>query len=229
MPAIADNIKTILGRIAEAARKAGKDPNAVELVAVSKNVGVAAAQEALAAGVSSLGESRVQEAREKFSVIGAGARWHLIGPLQTNKAKYCPGLFSLIHSTDRMELFRELSKRAAAHGAPVQCLLQVNLSGELQKSGCRREQAEVIIKEASRLEGVRILGLMTVPPLAEDPEDSRPYFRELYQLSLELDELGIENVSMGLISAGMTGDYEVAVEEGANIVRIGSAIFGSRI
>ncbi|MDH5509974.1 MAG: YggS family pyridoxal phosphate-dependent enzyme [Nitrospinota bacterium] len=229
MPVIADNIRKILERIEQAAAKSGRDPKAVELVAVTKTVGADQALEAVLAGMVSLGESRVQEARDKYSVIGPRARWHLIGPLQTNKAKYCPGLFHLIHSVDRMELFRELARQAARKGSVVHCLLQVNLSGEKQKSGCRAEDAERIVKEAALLEGVRIQGLMTVPPYSDDPEESRPYFRELCQLAGRLDALGVENVTMDRISAGMTNDFEVAVEEGATIVRVGSAIFGERL
>jgi len=228
MLVIADNIKKILGRIEHAAARGGRGPGSVELVAVTKTVDATAAMDAVLGGAVNLGESRVREAREKFRVIGARARWHLIGPLQTNKAKYCPGLFHLIHSADRLELFRELDRQAARKGIVVSCLLQVNLSGERQKSGCRAEDAEGIIKEAALMEGVRIQGLMTVPPYSDDPEDSRPFFRELYQMARRLDSLGVENVTMDRISAGMTNDFEVAVEEGATIVRIGSAIFGER-
>lgn len=228
MAAITENIREIKKRIARAAAKSGRDPEAVELVAVTKTVGVEAALEALDAGALSLGESRVQEARNKYKAIGSKARWHLIGPLQKNKAKYCPGLFHLVHSVDNLELFIELSRQATRKGNLVRCLLQVNLSGEKQKSGCRAQEAEEIIKEASRLEGVKILGLMTVPPYSDDPEDSRPFFKELYQLSRRMEALGVENVTMDQISAGMTNDFEVAVEEGSTIVRVGSAIFGER-
>jgi len=228
MAPIAENIAQVRRRIHLAAVRAGRDPMAITLVAVTKTVTGAAAMEAVRAGVPDLGESRVQEARRKSGQMGLGARWHLIGPLQMNKAKYCPGFFALIHSVDRLELFRELSRRAAAMGEAADCLLQVNLSGETQKSGCRREDAEYIIKEAAMLGGVRIKGLMTIPPHSGDPEDSRPFFRELYSLAHELDGLGVENMEMSVISAGMTGDFEVAVEEGSTMVRIGSAIFGAR-
>ena len=228
MPSIEGNIASVLRRVEQAAARAGRDAKAVTLVAVTKTVDARQALEAARAGALDLGESRVQEARSKAAEIGAAVRWHLIGPLQANKAKYCPGLFSLIHSVDRMELFHELSRRAAGAGKTVDCLLQVNLSGEPQKSGCGEDEAEDLVKQASRLPGVKVRGVMTIPPYSEDPEASRPFFRELYSLSRRLDRLGVENVEMSVISAGMTGDFEVAVEEGSTMIRIGSAIFGAR-
>lgn len=228
MGEVAENIKAVRRRISEAAGRVGREPSDVTLVAVTKTVSAQKAAEALEAGVADLGEARAQEARRKHEVIGGRALWHLIGPLQTNKAKYCPGLFSLVHSLDRMELINELSRRAEAVGAVVQGLLQVNISGEAQKSGCRPEEAGEILKSASRLAGVKIAGLMTIPPVCDDPEDSRPVFRSLMELRAGLEKMGIENVSLRIISAGMTNDFEVAVEEGSTLVRVGTAIFGSR-
>jgi len=187
------------------------------------------AKEAIDAGAMDLGESRIQEARRKFDVIGKKVRWHMIGPLQTNKAKYCPGLFSLIHSMDRLELIKELSRRALSSGVVLDGLLQVNVSGEPQKSGCAPDEAESLLKAASCEKGVRIKGLMTIPPYSEDPENSRPFYRALMELKAGLERGGIENVSLDTISAGMTNDFEVAIEEGATMVRVGSAIFGERV
>ncbi len=215
-------------RIAEAAKRAGRSAASVKLVAVTKTVSAQLALTAVEAGVVDLGESRTQEAKRKYEVIGKQAVWHLIGPLQTNKAKYCPGLFSLIHSLDRMELINELSRRAELAGTVVEGLLQVNISGEDSKSGCRPEDAVELLKSASPLRGVRITGLMTIPPFSDDPENSRPVFRALMGLKNELEKMGIENVSLSVISAGMTNDFEVAVEEGSTLVRVGTAIFGSR-
>lgn len=215
-------------RIAEAAKRAGRNAASVKLVAVTKTVSAQLALTAVEAGVVDLGESRTQEAKRKFEVIGGRALWHLIGPLQTNKAKYCPGLFSLIHSLDRMELISELSRRAELAGTVVEGLLQVNISGEESKSGCRPEDAAELLKSASALRGVRMVGLMTIPPFSDDPENSRPVFRALMGLKNELGKMGIENVSLSIISAGMTNDFEVAVEEGSTLVRVGTAIFGSR-
>lgn len=228
MSEVAENIKDVRRRIAEAARRVGRDPSSVTLVAVTKTVSAQKALEAVEAGATDLGEARTQEAKRKYEVIGNRAVWHLIGPLQTNKAKYCPGLFSLIHSLDRMELISELSRRAELAGTVVDGLLQVNISGEKQKSGCRPQDAGDILKSASSLRGVRITGLMTIPPACDNPEDSRPVFRSLMELKSELTKIGIENVSLSIVSAGMTNDFEVAVEEGSTLVRVGTAIFGSR-
>lgn len=229
MPTVAASIAETRRRIELAARRAGRDPSEIELVAVTKAVDEVKAAEAVEAGVISLGESRVQEARRKYKIIGARAKWHMIGPLQTNKAKYCPGLFSLIHSVDRLDLLRELDKRAGSAGVITGMLIQVNISGEKQKAGCRPENTARLLKEASGLKNVKVTGLMTVPPYNEDMEASRPYYKELMSLKNDLDALGIERVSLREISIGMTGDFEVAVEEGATIVRIGSAIFGDRV
>lgn len=228
MDDVAENIRNVRRRIKSAAERVGRDPASIKLVAVTKTVSAQTALEAVEAGVVDLGESRAQEARRKFDVIGHRAAWHLIGPLQTNKAKYCPGLFSLVHSLDRMELIAELSRRAEQAGAIVEGLLQVNISGEEQKSGCRPEEAADLLKTASLLKGVKIVGLMTIPPFSDDPEDSRPVFRALMELRGGLEKMGIENVSLSVISAGMTGDFEVAVEEGSTLVRVGTAIFGTR-
>jgi len=229
MPTIAENIAETRRRIELAARRAGRDPGEIELLVVTKAVDEVKAVEAIEAGVTSLGESRVQEARRKYVAIGARAKWHMIGPLQTNKAKYCPGLFTLIHSADRLDLIRELDRRAGSANVIAEILLQVNISGEVQKRGCRPAEAPRLLKEASGLRNVKVSGLMTVPPYNEDPEASRPYFKELMSLRNDLDALGIDRVSLSEISMGMTGDFEVAVEEGATIVRIGSAIFGERV
>jgi hypothetical protein len=228
MSEVAENILEVRRRISEAAIRVGRTPSDVTLVAVTKTVSAQKAIEALEAGVADLGEARAQEARRKHEVIGDRAIWHLIGPLQTNKAKYCPGLFSLVHSLDRMELINELSRRAESAGTVVNGLLQVNISGEAQKSGCRPEEAEAILKSASRLAGVKIVGLMTIPPICDDPEESRPVFRSLMELKAGLAKMGIENISLSIVSAGMTNDFEVAVEEGSALVRVGTAIFGSR-
>jgi len=229
MPTIAENIAKIHRRIELAAMRVGRDPGGIELLVVTKAVDEVKAVEAVEAGVASLGESRVQEARRKYKIIGARAKWHMIGPLQTNKAKYCPGLFTLIHSADRLDLIRELDRRSGSANVITEILLQVNISGESQKAGCRPADAKRLLKDASGLENIKVSGLMTVPPYNEDPEASRPYFKELMSLKNDLDALGIDRVSLSEISMGMTGDFEVAVEEGATIVRIGSAIFGERV
>ncbi|MBI5815328.1 MAG: YggS family pyridoxal phosphate-dependent enzyme [Nitrospinae bacterium] len=226
--AIAGNLAAVRRSIAEAAARSGRSPESVTLVAVTKAVGIEAALEAVKAGAMDLGESRVQEARRKHDAIGAGAVWHMIGPLQTNKVKYCPGLFSLIHSLDRIELIVELSRRFQSAGVVAEGLLEINVSGEPGKSGCAPERAVEILKTAAGLGGVRIRGVMTVPPYSEDPENSRQYFRRLREMSKELASLGLDHVSMDIISAGMSNDFAVAIEEGSTMVRVGTAIFGER-
>ena len=228
MTDIALAISSVKNRIADAAARAKRDPDEITLVAVAKTVGAQKAGEAIDAGVLDLGESRVQEAIKKYSVIGKKARFHLIGPLQTNKAKNCPGLFSLVHSIDRSELLRELDRRAVLVGLVVDGLLQVNISGESQKSGCKPADVASILKESSPMRGLAIKGLMTIPPHDPDPEAARSVYRELFNLKKELETIGIENVSLSEVSAGMTGDFEIAIEEGATIVRVGTAIFGKR-
>lgn len=228
MTSIADNIVAVRRRITDTAKRCGKSPDAITLVAVSKTVGVEAATEAMTAGVIDLGESRVQEARAKFAQIGEKARWHMIGPLQTNKARQCIGLFDLVHSCDRIELLRELDRRAVRSDTVVNVLVQINIAGESQKSGRPPEEVADLLKEASTLSGVRIKGLMTIPPYNPDPEAARPVYRELAKIRDELESIGIENVTLTELSAGMSGDFEVAIEEGATIIRVGTAIFGKR-
>jgi pyridoxal phosphate enzyme (YggS family) len=228
MPSIAENVAEVRRRIESAARRAGRDPIEVTLVAVSKTVSAAAAAEAINAGVPDLGESRVQEARSKRETLGERGRIHMIGPLQTNKVRYCPGLFTLIHSIDRAELMLALNDRGAKVGVPMTGLLQVNVSGEPQKSGCDPDEAEALLRVADGLTHLTIAGVMTVPPYADDPEEARPYFRALADLKDELARAPWRRVRLTEFSAGMTGDFEIAIEEGATLVRVGTAIFGER-
>ncbi|HJM82015.1 MAG TPA: YggS family pyridoxal phosphate-dependent enzyme [Nitrospinota bacterium] len=224
---IKENIALVKKRMEQAARRSGRSKECVELVAVSKKADIKAALEVLNTDVFILGESRVQEAKRKFKKIGAAAKWHLVGSLQTNKAKYCPGLFDLIHSVDRIELFKELDSQAKKHGTILNVLLQVNVSGEKQKSGCDPNKAEDILKEAALLQWLTVRGLMTIPPLCPDPENSRSYYKSLVELKIGLERSGIEEISLKELSMGMSNDYEVAIEEGATLVRVGNAIFGN--
>jgi pyridoxal phosphate enzyme (YggS family) len=225
---VAENLKTVLDRIAAAARRAGRDPAAVTLVAVSKTVGLERIREAVAAGAGVLGENRVQEAREKIEALGRIAHWHLIGHLQTNKAKYAVRLFDLIHSVDNIELAKELDKQAAKAGKVQDVLVEVNIAGEQQKAGMSVKDAASLVRDAAKLGNVRVRGLMTMPPWSEKPEESRPHYRRLRDLSAAIDKEGISGVSMRELSMGMSGDFEIAVEEGATLVRVGTAIFGER-
>ncbi len=228
MSQVEDEINAVRRRIADSAEKSGRNPAEIRLICVSKKIEWERIAPVLDAGVLDLGESRVQEARLKFDLAPKSVRWHMIGPLQSNKAKYCPGLFTLVHSLDRFELIEELDKQAGKRNLVIDGLLQINISGEKQKSGCPKESALKILKSAYRCKNVSIKGLMTIPPATEDPEFSRPYFRELIDLKVMLEKEGLEHVTFRYISAGMSRDFEIAIEEGANMVRVGSAIFGKR-
>jgi pyridoxal phosphate enzyme (YggS family) len=216
------DIRANLGRVQEAVARAGaragRSPDHVLLIAVSKTVEAERIRLAVEAGVAALGENRVQEAKEKIARLGHPVPWHLIGSLQTNKARDAARLFDWIHSVDRIELAQELSRRAGDRVLNV--LLQVNLGDEPQKGGVAPEEVKRLAESVAGLPGLRVRGLMAIPPAAENPEHTRPHFRRLRELR---DELGFEHCSMG-----MSADYEIAIEEGATMVRVGTAIFGPR-
>ena len=226
---IATRIAEVRRRIEKAATAAGREPETVKLVAVSKTVPAERVRPALQAGVTILGENYVQEAREKIDALGTdGIEWHFIGHLQTNKAKYAVRLFDLIHSVDSLKLAKELNKRAAGLDKIQPILVQVNISGEESKSGVDTEEALDLVTGISPLEHLAVRGLMTMPPFFNAPEKVRPYFQSLRSLQALIRKEGIPNVDMSELSMGMTGDFEVAIEEGATLVRIGTAIFGAR-
>ena len=225
---IAENLKTVKDRIASAAKRAERDPSSVRLIVVTKTVDVESIRQAVAAGASVLGENRVQEAREKIEKLGSIARWHLIGHLQTNKAKYAVKLFELIHSVDNLELAKELDKQAVKTGKVQNVLIEVNIAGESAKAGIAIQEVTALVRNAAKLKNISIKGLMTMPPYSEDPEDSRPYFRKLQEMAETIKKENIPAVTMNELSMGMSGDYEVAIEEGATMVRVGTAIFGNR-
>jgi hypothetical protein len=225
---IADNIRTVRDRIAAAAKRAGRDPSSVKLVVVTKTIDVARIKEAVDAGVVVLGENRVREAKEKIEKLGSAAAWHLIGHLQTNKAGHAVALFDLIHSMDSLELAKELGKQAAKRGKKQNVLIEVNSGEEASKAGISIRDAAGLVRDAAKLGNIVIQGLMTIPPYSEDPEDSRPYFRALRDLAESIARENIPGVSMRELSMGMSGDFEVAIEEGATMVRVGTAIFGVR-
>jgi pyridoxal phosphate enzyme (YggS family) len=217
-----------MNRIAAAAERAGRDPSSVRLVTVTKTVDIERVREALASGATILGENRVQEAKEKIEQLGHPAGWHLIGHLQTNKAKYAIKLFDLIHSVDNLELAAELDKQAAKIGKVQDVLVEVSIAGEAAKAGVAPDDAVGLVKQAALLRNIRIKGLMTMPPYSDSAEDSRPYFGKLKELSTIIYRENIPGVSMAELSMGMSGDFEVAIEEGATLVRVGTAIFGTR-
>jgi PLP dependent protein len=217
---IGGNLERVRERVARAAERAGRRADDVLLIGVSKTVDVARIRQALAAGVPALGENRVQEARTKIDLLGRPVPWHLIGHLQTNKVKDALGLFDVIHSLDRIDLARECDRRARAQGRTVDVLLQVNVGGEASKGGWAPEAVETAFDVIGSLAGVRVRGLMTIPPPVERPADARGWFRTLRALAVKQ---GLRELSMG-----MSADYEVAIEEGATMVRVGTAIFGPR-
>lgn len=225
---ISDNLKAIQDRIVTAAKRAGRESSSVQLVTVSKTVHPDRIKEAVAAGAKILGENRVQEAREKIEVLGQVASWHFIGALQSNKAKYVVKLFDLIHSVDSVALALEIDRQAAKIGKVQDVLIEVSIAGEETKAGAEIENVATLVREASKLNNIRVKGLMTIPPFLPDPEEVRPYFRTLRELAQRIAEENIPNVSMQELSMGMSNDFEVAVEEGATMVRVGSAIFGER-
>lgn len=228
MSVIEDNIRNIRENIAEAARKSGRDPSEIKLMAVTKTVDDERVREAIEAGVRILGENYIQEAKRKINTMDADVEWHMIGHLQSNKSKYAVRLFDMVHSVDRMGLAAELDKRSATAGRVIDILVEVNVSGEESKSGIPADEASALVREIAQLENLSIRGLMTMPPWFDDPEDARPYFVALRELRDRIAAEGIPGVDLRELSMGMSGDYRVAVEEGATIVRIGTAIFGPR-
>jgi pyridoxal phosphate enzyme (YggS family) len=216
-----------VARMEAACLRAGRDRSAVTLVAVSKTVPVSRVRALAAAGQTVFGESRVQEARAKMGEVGPSARWHLVGHLQRNKARQAVGVFDLIHSVDDLDLAREIDRRAAARGIVQPVLLEVNLAGEASKEGVAAPLLSALLEGMGPLRSIDLQGLMAIPPLAEDPEASRPWFRELAHLrEAAARRLG---TPMPHLSMGMSDDFEVAIEEGATLVRIGRALFGERL
>ena len=218
-------LTSVRQRIAEAAARAGRSPDEVTLVAVSKTFPLDVVKTAVDLGIADLGENRAQELKQKVAALGSGPNWHFVGHLQTNKVKQVTGSASLIHSVDRFGLAEALDRRAGAMDVTQRVLLEVNVSGEGSKDGVEPQALMGLAEEVSRLRSLEIKGLMTMAPLSEDQEDSRPYFSELRELRAQLAILvpGATELSMG-----MTRDFEVAIEEGATLVRVGEAIFGPR-
>jgi len=225
---IAGNIQRIREKVAQAAARSGRSPAEVRLMAVTKTVDDERIAGAVRAGVDIIGENYVQEAKRKLETMGKAGEWHLIGHLQTNKAKYAVRLFDMIHSVDRLELAVELDRRAAAAGLVMKILIEVSVAGEETKSGVPLAAAADLVRQIAPLENLSIRGLMTMPPWFDDPEEARPVFRALRELRDRLAAEGIPGVEMKELSMGMTGDYAVAVEEGATIIRVGRGIFGER-
>ncbi|NMA93958.1 MAG: YggS family pyridoxal phosphate-dependent enzyme [Clostridiales bacterium] len=229
MENIKGRLDDIKDRVARAAQRSGRSPEDITIVAVSKLREPEEIEEAIAAGISDFGENKVQELELKYDKVISPLRWHLIGHLQRNKVKYIIDKVALIHSLDSLRLAKEIDKRAEQAGVVAEVLVQVNAAGEESKFGVSSEDAAPLIdKVLAGCSNVRIRGLMQIAPYSEEPEDVRPYFKELKQLYDELSRISHPNLSFDYLSMGMSGDFELAIEEGANMVRIGSAIFGDR-
>jgi pyridoxal phosphate enzyme (YggS family) len=225
---IAANLARIRTEMAEACARCGRDPAGVRLVAVSKTHPAQAVTAAAAAGQTLFGESYVQEFLAKTTAVAAPVQWHFIGHLQSNKVKYLPGKVVLIHSVDRLALAEEISSQWGKHGLTAGVLIEVNLGGEMSKAGIDVAALERLLRQVSTLPHLAVHGLMTLPPYCDDPEEVRPYFRHLRELAGQIDSLALPGVTMRELSMGMSHDFAVAIEEGATLVRIGTAIFGER-
>lgn len=223
-----ENLSVVEENIKKACEKAGRDRNEVTLIAVSKTKPVEMLEEVYDTGIRNFGENKVQEMCEKMDVLPKDIKWHMIGHLQRNKVKYIAGRTELIHSVDTYRLAEEINIQAKKKNIIIPILVEVNIAGEESKFGTSAEDAMLLVEDISKLENVRIKGLMTIAPYVEDAEENRPYFRKIKQLAVDIANKNIDNVSMEILSMGMTGDYEVAIEEGATMVRVGTGIFGAR-
>ncbi len=222
---VKENLLRVIERIEKAAQRAGRSPKEIKLVAVSKTVDPARIQEAVEAGATILGENYVQEAQKKIETLGRSAAWHFIGHLQSNKAKIAVELFDMIHSLDSVHLAEELHRRAAQAGRVIKVLAEVNLAKEATKFGTDEEKLFALVRRIKELDHLSLEGLMTMPPYFEIPEESRPYFVELRNWKERIER---EGIPIRELSMGMSNDFEVAIEEGASFVRVGTAIFGAR-
>ncbi len=225
---IKENLAHVQENIKAACKRAGRDEKEVTLIAVSKTKPVEMIREAIEYGIIDFGENKVQEMCNKMEVIPEKLNWHLIGHLQTNKVKYIVDKAYLIHSVDSIKLASTINELAQKKGVVCNILVEVNVAGEESKFGIKPSECESFIREISRYKNIKVRGLMTIAPFVENPEDNRVHFASLKKLLVDINRKNIDNVSMDVLSMGMTNDYEVAVEEGATLVRVGTGIFGER-
>ncbi len=225
---IRENLRHVESEIQAACERAGRDVSEVTLIAVSKTKPVEMLREAYEAGARDFGENKVQELMDKIPQMPEDVRWHMIGHLQRNKVKYIVGKVCLIHSVDSYRLAEEISREAVKQDVSVDILIEVNVAGEESKFGVAPGDVIPLVKEISGLPGIRIRGLMTIAPFVEKPEENREIFEKLRHLSVDIMRENVDNVTMNVLSMGMTGDYVAAVEEGATCVRVGTGIFGER-
>ena len=228
MSMVVENLAEVEKHICEACARAGRSRDEVTLIAVSKTKPVSMIEELLPGGTRDFGENKVQELVDKYEVLPKDIHWHLIGHLQRNKVKYVVDKACLIHSVDSMRLAETISEEGVMKGVTVPVLIEVNVAGEESKFGVTLEETEGLVREIAKLPSIQIKGLMTIAPYVEDPEENRVHFSRLKQLSVDIKNKNIDNVSMDVLSMGMTGDYQVAIEEGATMVRVGTGIFGER-
>lgn len=225
---IKENLAAVEERICGACSRSHRDRSEVRLIAVSKTKPVSMLQEAYDRGVRSFGENKPQEIRDKYPELPSDIKWHMIGHLQRNKIKYIIDKVRMIHSVDSLRLAQAIDAEAAKHDLVMPVLIEVNAAGEASKDGIAARDAEKLIRQAAELPHIKVSGLMTIAPFTSDPEENRQYFRQLKKLSVDIKAKNIDNVNMCELSMGMTGDYEVAIEEGATMVRVGTGIFGER-
>lgn len=223
-----ENLAEVQSRVEQACKRAGRDVAEVTLIAVSKTKPVTDLQEIYNAGVRDFGENKVQEMCDKMEKMPKDINWHMIGHLQRNKVKYIVGNVALIHSVDSYRLAEEINIQAKKKGLVVPILVEVNIADETTKFGVSKEDAMELVRQIASLDALSVKGLMTIAPYVVDPEENRAYFRKIKELSVDIDNQNIDNVSMDILSMGMTGDFEVAIEEGATMVRVGTGIFGKR-
>lgn len=228
MGIVSDNLKAVEEKIQKACDRAGRDRSEVTLIAVSKTKPVDMLIEAYNDGIRTFGENKVQELTGKIEQMPDDIQWHMIGHLQRNKVKYIAGKVALIHSVDSYRLAEEINIQAKKHGCIIPILIEVNVANEESKFGVKLDEAEDLVRECAALDGITVKGLMTIAPFVEDPEDNRPVFKALKDKSVDIAAKKIDNVSMDILSMGMTNDYEIAIEEGATMVRVGTGIFGAR-
>ena len=227
-PLVKENYNYVKQQVEETAKACGRDPKEITLIAVSKTKPLENIEELIEIGVEDFGENKVQELCDKYEHVSQPVRFHLIGHLQTNKVKYIVDKACLIHSVDSLKLAQTIQKEAAKKQVIAQILIEVNVAEEDSKFGLHTEDVIPFIQEISTMPNLHVNGLMTIAPFVDDPEDNRKYFRTLKQLSLDITSKNIDNIDMNVLSMGMTNDYQVAIEEGATMVRVGTAIFGAR-
>ena len=225
---VKENYNYVKQQVEETAKACGRDPKEITLIAVSKTKPLENIEELIEIGVEDFGENKVQELCDKYEHVSQPVRFHLIGHLQTNKVKYIVDKACLIHSVDSLKLAQTIQKEAAKKQVIAQILIEVNVAEEDSKFGLHTEDVIPFIQEISTMPNLHVNGLMTIAPFVDDPEDNRKYFRTLKQLSLDITSKNIDNIDMNVLSMGMTNDYKVAIEEGATMVRVGTAIFGAR-